>query len=46
MGSIINNIGLALLRLEYVGKDGLLLKGGIRVKGFAPDWWPRPITKS
>ena len=46
LGSRINNIGLALMRLDYVGKDGLSLKGGIGVKGFAPEWWPRPITKS
>lgn len=46
MGSRINNIGLALMKLDYVGRDGLFLKGGIRVKGFAPEWWPRPTTKS
>ena len=46
IGTRINNVGLALMRLDYVGKEGLLLKGGTLVKGFAPDWWPRPITKS
>jgi hypothetical protein len=46
LGSRVNNIGLALMRLDYVGKDGLFLKQGICVKGFAPEWWPRPTTKS
>jgi hypothetical protein len=46
LGSRVNNIGLALMRLDYVGKDGLFFKNGMCVKGFAPEWWPRPTIKS
>ena len=40
MGSSVHNVGLALLRLEHVGLDGLEVSSGLGIKGFVPDWWP------
>lgn len=40
MGSSVHNIGLALMRLEHVGMDGLETSSGLGIKGFVPDWWP------
>ena len=46
MGSSIYNVGLALMRLEHVGKWGPETTSGLGIRGFVPDWWPRPTTPS
>ena len=46
------NVGLALMRLEYVsdpkvgeaGTAPMIAENGMRVKAFAPGWWPHAVS--
>ncbi|KAI8801994.1 hypothetical protein BJ742DRAFT_858726 [Cladochytrium replicatum] len=42
----INNVGLALMRLDQLDSGSLVCEGGLRAKPFVPSWWPHPVPAS